>query len=662
MKTLLILVVLSVFFLGTTAIWLYLDHSPPPWDDGFYLTNSLKLYDALFDGGVTGYARTFLAGMDSKPPLISVLPTAVYLIVGRHPRAAYAINLGFLLVTFVAVYRIAKRSASPRAGLLAVYIAGTMPMIYGLSRWFLVECGLIALVCVVMCLIGEFRARGAWTLFLLGMTCGFGLLMKVSFPVYVAIPLLYFAARKALRLVTILAFGVPLLLIALPWYAFNFRHALGIALKAGSAGTATIYATGDVFSPTAIGAYLINLLNTGPALYFIALPVLLAIGWRSLGPGAKKGLLLCALWGSPVIFLIFGHYRDPRYAAPLLPALAVALAIVSDSMLRNRVAIGVACVLLALPLLSMLQGSFHLLGDRPFELGGLLLNAPRFYYARAYDRSTWPNEEILSDVSRLGRFSVGETRTLIVGTDTLHLNADNLRLVAVKKRLPLEVSTSAYDQDLKLLLQRVDAAAYFVYEEGGEEPSPFNSLGKSAVREVRESGKFTELPIGRSMPDGGTAHVFENVSLNGVLENGAFIAAGLDSAPSCDVTFADRVRLTGFSFERTADGLRVKYRWQCLRPLDREYWCFSHLLDDRDNIVRNLDHKILNGKPPMTVWKPGDVAIESLFIPAQEIPMGKTYRLATGLYHPASGERLRILHSNLPLGENQTAIITREKR
>ena len=121
-----------VFFLGTTVLWLSLDKSPPPWDDAFYLTNSLKLYDALFEGGVPAYSKTFLTGMDSKPPLISVLPTPVYLIFGRHPRAAYSVNLIFLAITFGALYRIARHFCSSAAGFLAVYVAGTTPMIYAL--------------------------------------------------------------------------------------------------------------------------------------------------------------------------------------------------------------------------------------------------------------------------------------------------------------------------------------------------------------------------------------------------------------------------------------------------------------------------------------------------------------------------------------------------
>src|SRR5713226_3174691 len=142
------------------------------------------MYDALAERGVLGYAKQFLTIMGIKPPLIAVLPTPVYLIAGRRAGAALAVNLGFLLVMFAALYWLGKKYASRRAGLMAMYISGTMPILYGPARWYLVECGLTAIVCVTICLITESRRA-----FLLGAVCGLGLLMKFSFPLYVLIPL-----------------------------------------------------------------------------------------------------------------------------------------------------------------------------------------------------------------------------------------------------------------------------------------------------------------------------------------------------------------------------------------------------------------------------------------------------------------------------------------
>lgn len=658
---------LSLFFLGTTILWFRLDCSPPSWDDGYYLTKSLEMYDALTESGLPGYAKGFLTIMEKKPPLIAVLPTPAYLIGGRNPRLAFAVNLVFLLVMFAALYRMGKRCANLRAGLLAVYIAGTMPILYGLSHWFLVECGLTAIVCVSICLLAEWSdLGGARKGFLLGVTCGLGLLMKVSFPLYVVIPILYLAVkerRTLLRWKPLLAFAASAAVLALPWYLFNFHPALDTALRAGSVETAKIYGTGDVLSLAGIWKYLGNLFNAGPSLYFAVLPLSLAfVG--SVRPAGKRALLLCALWGSPLLFLVFGHYRDLRYAAPLFPALALALAILVDSALSKRViaASTVAGILLVLPLLSMLQTSFGILANPSLELGGLLFEAPKLSYARMYNRSTWPQQEILSDIYHRTKFAGGERKVLILGTNSSRFNADNFALAAAQGKLPFQVTTTAYETNLDTLLSTVDSTPYFVYKEGGEPEEPFfNALGSAALKEVRESGKFTELPIARKLPDGGVAHAFANLGLNRFIQASEFVRAGIEAIPKCNVTFAGKLQLTGLSIQHTSEGLEVKYRWLCLKPVDRDYWCFTHVIDPRGNIAGYLDHRILNGEPPTSMWREGDVAIEILMFRSSGIQKGESYRLRLGLFDRESGERLLISRTDFPLTDNQTAAIVGEK-
>jgi 4-amino-4-deoxy-L-arabinose transferase-like glycosyltransferase len=664
LKGRLVFTFLSLFFLGATFLWLRLDRSPPAWDDSYYLTNSLVMYDALTDGGLRGYARQFLTIMGIKPPLIAILPTPVYLIAGRKPRAALLVNLAALLILFATLYHLGQRYASRRAGAIAVCIAGTMPIVYGLSRWYLVECGLTAIVCLAIALIaGWDDSGGVWRAFLLGVTCGLGLLMKFSFPVYVLIPLLYLAVRERralLRPNVALAFVVPAAALALPWYLFNFRHAWGIALEAGSAETGKLYRTGDILSLADLGRYFSNVFMAGPTLYFVALPLLALAFLRSVRPAGKRGLLLCALWGSPILFLAFGHYRELRYVAPLYPALALALGILADAALDKRGALAVMCLSLALTTLSMLQTSFGVFGRGRFEEWRLLFAGPRLDYARTYNRTAWPHQEILADIYRAATFQGGERKLLLLGTDNVHFNADTFGLAVVEKRLPFEVRTTAYETGLSTLIPLVDSAAYFIYEEGGGLAGPFNIRAADAVREARESGKFTELPIARKLPGGGVAHVFANVSPDRLTWTGAFLAAGMDRVADCNVTFAGKLQLTGLSMQRTPEGLEVKYRWRCLKRVDRAYWCFTHIVDGKGAIAGYLDHQILHGEPPTSQWREGDTAIEKLSFRFSGTQKSKFYRLRLGVFDRASGERLPITASDFPLSDNGTATVVSE--
>jgi len=659
---------LCFFFVGTTFLWLWLDRSPPSWDDAYYLSKSLVFYDSFADGGLAGFSKQFLHGMQSKPPWIAALPTPVYWTAGRRTRAAYAVNLAFLLAMFGALYWLGKRYASPRAGLIAIFIAGTMPILYGLSRWFLVECGLTAMVCVAICVIAEWNEfDGVWKAFLLGAICGIGLLMKMSFPLYVLIPMLYFAIKartSLLRMEILTALVIPAMLLALPWYFFNIRTVLSTAVKAGSAGTAQLYGTGEAFSWSAISSYLTNLFNAGPTLYFIALPLLLIAFAKVVPPAARRGLLLCALWGAPVLFLIFGHYRDLRYAAPLFPALALALAILIETALSNQgMKAGLAaCFLLALPFLSMLQTSFGVFGNRRFEMGGLLFVAPRLDYARRYDSAAWPQQEILLDIYRDAKLTDGERKSVLLGTDSVRFNADNFQLAAIRNRLPFDIATTAYQTDPAALLAALNSAAYFIHKEGGgAQAANFNSLGSAALKEVRESGRFVELPIARALPDGGVAHVFANRESNRFIQSGVFLSTALDAIPRCNVTFAGKLQLAGFSLGHTDEGLEVKLRWRSLTPVDRDYWCFAHVLDRSGKVAGYLDHQILNGDPPTRMWKAGDAAMERLFFRPPAGRSGEIYQLRLGLFDRVTGERLPISSSDFPLTDHETAVLVDEQ-
>ena len=173
-------IVLAVLFAASTLAWVMLDRSPPNWDDAWYLTNSLTVYDALAHGGIAGYLTKLNSVFGFKAPLIAALPAPFYLVFGRRWHAAYLVNIASMLLLFAALYRLASRWWNARAAVFAIAIAGTMPLLYGLSRWYMVEYVLTALVAVAVCALVESE------FLLFGVLSGFGLLLKVSYPLFVS--------------------------------------------------------------------------------------------------------------------------------------------------------------------------------------------------------------------------------------------------------------------------------------------------------------------------------------------------------------------------------------------------------------------------------------------------------------------------------------------
>jgi 4-amino-4-deoxy-L-arabinose transferase-like glycosyltransferase len=671
---------------GITVAWLVLDRQPPWWDDSFYLTKSLLMLDALVDGGVVEYVKRFFSIIPTRPPMITVLPTPIYLLLGRNPKYAFGVNLLFIPILLASVYLLGKQFWGVRAGLIAAYIVGTMPLIYGLVRSYLVEFNLTALVSLAVCLLMQSENFQRFRITLcFGIACGLGLLLKVTFPLFVLFPLLYVFlrflqstepranSRPASRLKTVSALVIPPVLLALPWYLWNFGPAIRLVEFAGFSQDADIYGTGRVFSFPAVEKYLLQVAGSGTSYYYVLLAVVLLaliFGARKadtfLQSFGKEPLAILLLWGLPFLVFLFGRNKNLRYVAPVLPAFGLVLAYTLDFMLQKmrRWQSVVLCLALMFPAVSVLQKSFFIFGDRMPRLNHFLcVNGPQDV-ARRYERPKWPQEDILNRLLQQKRVVPGKMETVMLGTDRAFFNADNFRLAALSENLPFDVYTSAHTPDLHDLLHTLDSTDFFIYKEGGEPESPFYNKNQGAlVGEVEHSGKFTELPYHWRLPDGGRVRIFENVSAGWSVMKEGFIPSGVEPILRCDANFDNQIELTGLGVEESEKVLRVKLRWLCLKPPNRDYWCFFHVLDGKGQTIGNLDHPILGGEPPMESWKEGDVGIEELefHVPAAEAHQG--LRLSLGLYDVVSGERLLIRSFSLPgtargtLAENDTALI-----
>jgi hypothetical protein len=667
---------LSAFFCAATFLWLALNHAPSQWDDSWYLTNGLTMFDALGEGGLPGYAAKSLTILRIKPPLIPLLPPPAYLLFGRKARAAFAVNLAAMLALFLSLDAIARRIRNARVGWIAVYMAGTMPLLYGLSHWYLIECSLTAFVCLTLYLVIraiETPTGGAF--FWLGVVCGLGVLLRTTFPVYVALPILYLLVRVAsesrLTIAKLGALAAPAILLPLPWYALNFRSAIGRAILSGFSTEAAFYGTGPVFSPAALRRYMQIVLNAGPSPYYglLAGVLVLLLGLRGKlrvwwGGWPKDARALLVLSALPFLVFLFGRSKDVKYVAPFLPVLALATASLLDQAVGALKWKGVfTCLLLAFPMLAFLQASFGVLGDTQFTGAGLVFAATQLPYANVYDPQGWPHRQILERIVRASAFQAGEQKIVMIGSDRAGFNANNFELAAVRDRLPLRIVTSAYETDLPSALSHLRSASFFVYKDGGEPESDFyNRLQPALLQAVRNGGSFHEIPGGFPLPDGGVARIFRNASLSGNLKSAAFIPSGVEKVDPCGFDFGGQIQLTGLAFEQTAESLAVHLRWRCVKPPGLEYRCFIHILDRNGKVIGQLDHDLAADNPPALTWLPGDIAFENLLFPLPADRSGGAYRLRLGLFDPQAGDRLpaTILSggSGFSLADGSTAVLT----
>lgn len=476
--------------------WLRLNRAPPAWDDSWYLSNSLTLYDAWTSGGLMGFAKQFLAALGFKAPLITALPLPFYLIFGRRWHFAFLVNLAAMLALYAAVWSIGNRLRSSRAGLIAVYICATMPLLYGLSRWYMVEYPLAACVAAAcwLAIVPQDFTR-PWVGVALGIVCGFGMLLKIVFPVFVALPIgaALFRSRSWRALARV---ATPCILLAGPWYALHWRATVDYAIASGYGDLAAAQRTGAIFSIAGISTYLGLVAQRGVSSYYLLVAVCaVAVVLLRRQFQTFRRISPLAWWLAPFLIFLFGDNKDIRYIAPLLPAFSLAAACLLDSALeRWRLVIP---LLLVFPLLSLLAVSFHW----PYA-------APDAGYASYYDPNTWLHDEIMRVIADSAVVRPGEKKLVLLGTDRGRFNRENFQLTAVQNRLPFEVQSTAYEKDWGRLVDLARASSYFIYKQGGEPESPFfNTHAAEFIACLQSSPDWVEIPFGRKLPDGGTAHI-----------------------------------------------------------------------------------------------------------------------------------------------------------
>jgi len=111
-------------------------------------------------------------------------------------------------------------------------------------------------------------------------------------------------------------------------------------------------------------------------------------------------------------------------------------------------------------------------------------------------------------------------------------------------------------------------------------------------------------------------------------------------------TLGEEIQLLGYSLpveqvrKEDATILSPEIHWKATKPVDKNYTIFLQLLDNQNQFITGYDTQPLHGNYPTSHWQTGELIIErvDLPLPAQLEP--GDYRLVTGMYEAATGQRL----------------------
>lgn len=216
-------------------------------DEGHYMSGALGIANGIRTGTLSGTWAGYEHALGFKPPLICV-PAALFMLFTKSITAPFCLQL---VLTFAALglacYSLFRNCYSSFQASAAAVIVLCTPLVNGLTHRYYVELLVLLLTVVTMDLLVRFGWRSTRASVLIGIVIGLGLLTKITFALFLILPILFCiwwdarrAAGIAARAVWIKELGnvaiasLIALALAASWYAKNLSAALQHARDAAS--------------------------------------------------------------------------------------------------------------------------------------------------------------------------------------------------------------------------------------------------------------------------------------------------------------------------------------------------------------------------------------------------------------------------------------------
>ena len=325
-----------LYLMAANLIWITRDTRPPFWDMAVHQSGALRIYEAFANLGIRAVAA--IPGLTGPyPPFYHSVVAGFYALFGRSVDAAQWANIPAIALLMAATYGLGRTLLKPLPAAAAAVIVNFYPILVWLSRETLIDYLLTSIVALAMWLLvrtNEFSDRKRSIVF--GIACGLGMLTKWTFVLFVALPALWFA-RKNLKNAALSA-GIAAALAAY-WYVTAARAMIQL-LSVNSAGAAN-EGESSRLSLEAVIFYIRAM--EGYQLFFVLFAAFV-VGAFLLTRNFDRAWIPVVLWlvGGWLGLMLFQN-KDPRYSAPLLPAVALITAQIFE---RKQILIAVLMPLL----------------------------------------------------------------------------------------------------------------------------------------------------------------------------------------------------------------------------------------------------------------------------------------------------------------------------
>ncbi len=498
------------FVIFTGMLWLRVDQAVWPFDPAWYGEVSLKLYATIRDAPAEWWPGMMQA-FGFKAPLLAWLGQFFALLqplTGNYEDALMIVPLLAsalsVVVVMITASRIFENSAGPA---IAAGLSMTAASLFvGLSREYFVE-PLQLLSVALFFLLATLRPEGIALLLLTLSVAAFGMLSKVSTPLYVVFPAMIICfdiirnIRQGVSQQKFLWLGIPaaaLLMLCIGWYGTNWNQLITFIKHTSSGDIALLYGSQESFVPKLgfwTGMLGASFFNSMIGVY-VWLPLLLiALLVRVLRgkPLSRGDLLICCAFGEVVLVIAcFANQvnEETRYLLPLLPAVALTIAFIV-----NEIRIFFAPVTCALLIQTAVVAFASTSGSTPYLSFSPWLHQPQ---ADASQR-TLLHEAVSETCNQAlnGRYT-------IIGHEVGVFNANSASFYMAQNIADTRGNPACYYTSLGYAEKNDERswnriremnAAFVVFREDlkGSPHDPFNAVSESIRSRVASSNEFIKV-------------------------------------------------------------------------------------------------------------------------------------------------------------------------
>lgn len=314
------IILLAIFFSVIYAYFIIKSDLQIPLhtDEARHLVAGLKYYYLLTNPSPEIF-RELLKASKAYPPLLYFSSAILASLFGVSRTIFVETNIIYFLIMIFSVYFIGKKIGNRKIGLLSAFILSVFPMIFGMSRSFMLEFSLTAMVSFSICclLYAEGFTNKKYSL-LFGLSLGLGMLTKWTFPIFLIGPfscLLLTMDKKGIKnLLYALMLG---LLVSSLWY---LPYAINTSIN-----ERLVYELNSFwYSLDGFLFYLQSIFYQISPFFLIFLLIILPLIIRKRFTG-KSVIFSWVLL--PYIILTAINTKWAHYIMPVLPAIALILAI-----------------------------------------------------------------------------------------------------------------------------------------------------------------------------------------------------------------------------------------------------------------------------------------------------------------------------------------------